>query len=78
MKNFIDENFDDTISPEDLARLTPGDSRQLARLTAQDSFKNDPFMRNALAYLTANAMCGSPTRTKLKFQLEDGLLDKDI
>jgi hypothetical protein len=62
MKNFADADRPD----------------QLARLTAQDSARNDPYMRKAIAYLVANASCGMATITKLAQQLEDGFLDKGL
>lgn len=51
---------------------------QLARLTAQDSAGNDPYVRKSLAYLVSDAVCGLDTISRLKDRLEDGLLDQGL
>ncbi len=62
MKNFVDAD-----SPD-----------QLARLMGEDLAAGDPYMRKEIAYLVANAACGSITRTKLDQNLNDGLLDQGL
>jgi len=52
--------------------------KQLARLTAQDETKDDPYMRKAIAYLVSNAGCGAITPRGLANQLEDGTLDRGL
>jgi hypothetical protein len=58
--------------------IEPGNTKQLARLTAQDETKNDPYMKKAIAYLVANAGCGARTARGLANQLEDGTLDSGL
>lgn len=60
-------NFADADRPE-----------QLARLMGEGSAAGDPYMRKEIAYLVANAACGSITRTKLDQNLNDGLLDQGL
>ncbi len=50
---------------------------QLQRLMGKDS-EGDPYMRKEIAYLVANASCGSITRTRLDQGLSDGLLDQGL
>lgn len=64
------ENFVDTDGPDR--------PKQLERLMGEDSAGSDPYMQKAIAYLVSNGSCGSPTRTKLTLQLEDGLLDQGL
>jgi hypothetical protein len=58
--------------------IEPGNTKQLARLTAKDETANDPYMRKAIAYLVSNAGCGAITARGLANQLEDGILDSGL
>jgi hypothetical protein len=62
MKNFVDAD----------------NPKQLARLMGEDEAAGDPYMRKEIAYLVANASCGSITRTKLDQGLSENLLDKGL
>ena len=54
---------------------------QLARLTATDASKDDPYMQRNLAYVVANAVCGAATTTEtgsnVDESIDDGLLDDE-
>lgn len=65
MENFVDKEG-------------PDRPKQLARLMGEDLAGGDPYIQTAIAYLVSNGSCGSPTRTKLTLQLENGLLDQGL